>query len=107
MTARDHVPSTPAGFHRMVDGGAALADHVPFGVFERQQCLIESVGDRGGDRGEAGLSKAATILEDVPADQLETVFVVALALGVQLGVAAVGSILADQPVERSGDGWRR
>ena len=39
------------------------------------------------DRGDTDLAEAAAILEDVTADQLEAVLMVALGLAVQLGVA--------------------
>ena len=53
MAAESDVPRAPAGLHRMVDGGAALAlDHVagPVGLLDDQQLLIERVGDGGRDR---------------------------------------------------------
>ncbi len=95
MSAGDNVPSTSARLHRVVDRGAALADDVTLGIFHRQQRLIERIGDRGGDRGDAGLAETATILQHVAADQLESVRVVALGLGVELGEAPIGSILAE------------
>ena len=51
------------------------------------------------DRGDTDLAEAAAILEDVTADQLEAVLMVALGLAVQLGVAPVCAVFGEHPVQ--------
>jgi hypothetical protein len=96
----------------VVDRGAPLAlDHVALGVgcSKDQQPLVKIIGQRRIDRRQPLLAETRAILQHIPADELETVLVVALGAGIELGEAAIGAILREQPIERAdhSDIWRR
>ena len=71
MTAGDDVPRPPAAFHCVIDGGAPFTDDLTLVVLDRQQRLIERIGDGGGNCSKAGLTETAAILQDVTANQME------------------------------------
>ena len=100
--ARADIPRATARLHRVVHRGAALAlDHVALGVgYSKDQQLLVIIGQRCVDSIEPLLAEPRAVFQDVAADQLKADFVVALALGVELGVAAIGAILGEQPIER-------
>jgi hypothetical protein len=109
MSASDDIPRAAASFHCMVDRSSAFTlDHVAVvvGNLLDQQLFIEIVRQRCVDGGEAFLTEALAIFQDVAANQLESVLVVALALGIELGVAPISSVFAKHPIEREVGGGR-
>ena len=79
----------------MVRGGAALArDDVARGVSlgDREQFLLERVGDRRGNGGEWHRAKSSTVFHDVAADQPEAHLVIAFGAHVEPGMAAISAI---------------
>jgi hypothetical protein len=81
--------------------GPALTDRFAFVILERQQCLVERIGDAGVDQSDTARTKPGAVLQFVAANQFESILMVALGAGVQLLVAAIGAIFGKYPVERS------
>lgn len=84
----------------MIDGSSALTDDVALGIGDDQQLLIEFIHDGRIDGRGPYLAKPAAVLQDVSADELEPDFMVALGLRVELGVAPIGTVLREHPVQR-------
>ena len=101
IAAGADIPGAAARLHRVVDGGASFANQVAIFVLDHKQGFIKRIGDAGVDQRSAARAKARLVLEDVVADQLEAILMIPLRLRIKLGIAAIGAILGEHPIERA------